>query len=201
VAFLRLPRPGLYNCSPRKCSKEETLTYTLDEFYGDAREVLKEKPGPEARQAVRKNLERLLQNDAFVAQYCGPNAKPGIEVIHRCPDTGYNVLVHVYERGKAGPPHDHGNSWAVYGQAAGHTIMTTWKRLDDGHEKGHAELTKDKIFRLDPGMAGEFEPGEIHSIEISDGSRFVRVTGTDLNKIETSVFNPQAQTVAAGNRL
>ena len=67
--------------------------------------------------------------------------------------------------------------------------------------KGHAELVKDKEFRLEPGMAGVFEPGEIHSIEISDGSRFIRITGTDLNKIDTLVFNPQAQTVAVGNRL
>jgi predicted metal-dependent enzyme (double-stranded beta helix superfamily) len=50
-------------------------------------------------------------------------------------------------------------------------------------------------------MAGVFEPGEIHSIEISDGSRFIRVTGADLNKIDTLVFNPQAHTVAIGNRL
>jgi predicted metal-dependent enzyme (double-stranded beta helix superfamily) len=177
------------------------LAYSLDEFYRDARKALQEQPGPAARQAVRKDLERLLQNRAFVAEYCGPDAKPGIQVIHRCPDTGYNVLVHVYERGKAGPPHDHGDSWAVYGQAAGHTVMTIWRRVDDGREKGHAELNKDRSFRLDPGMAGIFEPGEIHSIEISDGSRFVRVTGTDLNKIDTLVFNPQAQTVAPGSRL
>ena len=177
------------------------MAYSLDEFYTDARTALKEKPGPAARQAVRSALERLLQNKAFIAECCSPDAKPGIQVIHRCPETGYNVLVHVYERGKAGPPHDHGDSWAVYGQAAGHTVMTTWKRVDDGHEKGHAELKEDKSFRLDPGMAGVFEPSEIHSIEISDGSRFVRVTGTDLNKIDTLVFNPQAQTVGVGNRL
>lgn len=180
---------------------EERLSYTLDDFNAEVRTALKQEPGPAARQAVRKNLERLLRNEAFIAEQCGADAKPGIRVIYRCADTGYNVLVHIYERGKVGPPHDHGDSWAVYGQAAGHTVMTTWRRVDDGREKGHAELTKDKEFRLEPGMAGVFEPGEIHSIEISDGSRFIRITGTDLNKIDTFVFNPQAQTVAVGNRL
>jgi hypothetical protein len=173
----------------------------LQDFYSDARKALLEQPGPDAHEAVRKNLERLLKNEAFVAQYCGPDAKPGITTIHRCPDTGYNVLVHIYERGKSGPPHDHGTSWAIYGQAAGHTTMTLWKRVDSGQETGHAELTKDRSFALEPGMAGTFEPSVIHSIEISDGSRFVRVTGTDLNKIDTLVFNPQAQTVGVGNRL
>jgi predicted metal-dependent enzyme (double-stranded beta helix superfamily) len=177
------------------------LRYTLEEFYRDTRKALQEQPGPAARQTTRQNLERLLHNEEFLAQYCGPDAKPGIQTIHRCPDTGFNVLVHVYEKGKAGPPHDHGGSWAIYGQADGHTIMTTWKRTDDRSEEGRAKIEKDKTFRLDPRMAGTFEPGEIHSIEISDGSRFVRVTGTDLNKIETLVFNPQAQSVAAGSRL
>lgn len=177
------------------------MAYSFDEFQRDTRDALKQRPGPEARQAIRSNLERLLHNEAFVAEYCGPDAKPGIQVIHRCPDTGYNLLVHVYERGKAGPPHDHGKSWAIYGQAAGNTVMTTWKRTDNGLPTGHAELKKEKDFRLDPGMAGIFEPGDIHSIEISDGSRFVRVTGTDLNKIDTLVYNPQAQTVTVGTRL
>ena len=177
------------------------MAYSLDEFYSDTRKSLLEQRGPDARQTVCKNLERLLQNQAFVAQYCGPDAKPGIQTIHRCPDTGYNVLIHIYERGKSGPPHDHGASWAVYGQAVGHTTMTLWNRVDDGRQSGHAELTKDRSFGLEPGMAGAFEPGVIHSIDISDGSRFVRVTGTDLNKIDTLVFNPQAQTVGVGNRL
>jgi predicted metal-dependent enzyme (double-stranded beta helix superfamily) len=185
----------------KRLPEEGSLLYTLDEFTRDTRNALSEQPGPAARQTTRKNLERLLQNEEFVAQYCGPDAKPGIQTIYRCPDTGYNVLVHVYEKGKAGPPHDHGDSWAIYGQADGHTVMTIWKRTDDRSEEGHARIEKDKTFRLAKGMAGVFEPREIHSIEISDGSRFVRITGTDLNKIETLVFNPQAQSVAAGNRL
>ena len=177
------------------------MAYSFDEFQRDTRDALKQQPGPASRQAICRNLERLLHNEAFVAEYCGPDAKSGIRVIHRCPDTGYNVLVHVYERGKAGPPHDHGKSWAIYGQASGNTLMTTWKRMDNGQAAGHAELNKEKSFRLDPGMAGIFEPGDIHSIEIADGSRFVRVTGTDLNEIETLVYNPQAQTATVGSRL
>lgn len=177
------------------------MGYTLEEFYQDTRKALQAQAGPAGREVVRQNLERLLKNEAVITLICGPEATPGIEVIHRCPDTGFNVLVHVYERGKSGPPHDHGNSWAVYGQAVGHTVMTKWKRLDDGSQKGHANVEKAGSFRIDPGMAGKFEPGEIHSIEIADGSRFVRVTGTDLNAIETLVFNPKEGLVAAGSRL
>lgn len=177
------------------------MAYTLEEFYEDARNALKANPGPEGHEAVRAKLEQLLKDEAFVAEYCGPDAAPGIRTIYRDPETGFNVLIHIYEKGKSGPPHDHGTSWAIYGQAVGNTTMTVWKRLDDGKDTGKAQLEKDRSFQLDPGMAGKFEVGDIHSIQISDGSKFVRVTGADLNKIDTAVFNPEAHTVAAGNRL
>ncbi len=177
------------------------MVYTLEEFYADARNALNEDSNSAGREAVRAKLEQLLSDEAFVAEYCGPDAQPGIQTIYRCPETGFNVLVHIYEKGKSGPPHDHGKSWAIYGQAVGRTVMTLWKRLDDGSDSGHANIEKDISFELDPGMAGKFEVGDIHSIEICDGSKFVRVTGTDLNTIDTAVFNPQTKTVAAGSRL
>lgn len=177
------------------------MAYTLEEFKADARDALKASPDAAGHDAVRAKLEQLLQDEAFVAEYCGPDAKPGIETIFRCPETGFNILIHIYEKGKTGPPHDHGTSWAIYGQAVGRTIMTVWKRLDDGSDAVRANIEKGKSFELGPGMAGKFEIGEIHSIEICDGSKFVRITGTDLNAIDTAVFNPEAKTVAAGNRL
>ncbi len=177
------------------------MAYTLEEFYTDARAALKADPGPAGHEAVRAKLEHLLKEDGFVAEYCGPDSKPGVQTIYRCPETGFNVLVHIYEKGKTGPPHDHGKSWAIYGQAVGKTVMTVWKRLDDGSESSDARLEKDKSFELDPGMAGIFEIGDIHSIQIGDGSKFVRVTGTDLKTIDTAVFNPESKTIAAGNRL
>jgi len=177
------------------------MTYSLDQFCDDTRRMLQQKPGPEGRDDVRANLTNLLTDDAFLSEYCGPNAEPGITTVHRCAETGFNVLVHVYASGKSGPPHDHGASWAIYGQAVGHTDMATWKRLDDGAASGKANLEKERDFRLDPGMAGTFEPKDIHSIQISDNSRFVRVTGTDLNTIETLVFNTKEGAVAPGARL
>lgn len=177
------------------------MAYSLEQFCSDTRRMLAEKPGPGGREDVRANIANLLTDETFLAEFCGPDAAPGITTVHRCRETGFNVLVHVYASGKSGPPHDHGASWAIYGQAVGHTDMATWKRLDAGGSSGNAKLEKDRSFRLDPGMADTFEPGQIHSIEISDNSRFVRVTGTDLNTIETLVFNADEGTVKPGNRL
>ena len=177
------------------------MTYSLDAFCADAKQLLGNTPGPAGRQACRDALEQLLSDEDFLAAYCGPEAKPGIETVYRDPDLGFNVLVHVYAQGKSGPPHDHGDSWAIYGQAVGETIMSTWKRLDDGSADGKAKLEKENTYQLDPGMAGIFEPKDIHSIVITDNCRFVRVTGTDLGTIDTLVFNADEGTVKPGNRL
>ena len=174
------------------------MGYTLEQFTDDARAALKGQPGAPGREQLRRLLERLLQDPDFVALYCGAQAEPGIRSVYRDAETGFNVLVHVYATGKTSVPHDHGKSWAVYGQAAGWTDMSLWKRTDDGSTEGHAELAPQETFRLEPGMAGVFEPGVIHAIHFLDGARFVRVTGTDLDTIATSRFDLAANKVVSG---
>ena len=110
------------------------MASAFDQFCEASREALSTHNGPEGRRLVQQHLETLLNDPDFVAAECGPDAEPGIRTIYRDKETGFNVLVHVYEGGKKGPPHDHGRSWAVYGQAAEWTDMTTWKRNDDGDD-------------------------------------------------------------------
>ena len=47
---------------------------------------------------------------------------------------------------RIGKPHDHGSSWAVYGQATGITNMTVWDRMDDRRKINYAKLVKSKKF-------------------------------------------------------
>src|SRR3546814_6292652 len=76
-----------------------------------------------------------------------------------------------------------------------------WSRLDNGKDDAKAELKKDRTFRLEPGMAGIFEVGQIHSIRFPDGTKFLRVTGTDLDSLPTRRFDPEKQPAAAGSSL
>ena len=177
------------------------MSYTLEGFCADCSKELKAESGLDGHEKVRVNLEKLLGEVDFIAAHCGPNAEPGIRTIYKDAETGFTVLVHVYEAGKTGPPHDHGTSWAVYGQAAEFTDMTVWRRLDDGATDGKAELVKEQNFRIAPGMAGKFEVGDIHSVHFPDGARFVRVTGTDLDSIPTQRFDPDKDVVKVGSRL
>lgn len=177
------------------------MSYSFEQFCADCRAALKMHPDETGHEQVRLNVERLIRDEAFLAAECGPDATAGIRTIYRDAETGFNVLVHIYEKGKSGPPHDHGTSWAVYAQVREWTEMTLWKRLDDGTNDARTELVKDRSFRLEPGMAATFEVGQIHSIRFPDGARFVRVTGTDLDAIPTRRFDPERQTVTVGSRL
>lgn len=159
------------------------MAYDLDQFIADCRASLTRDPGPAGREQVRTNLERLLHNADFVREYCGDEQPHGVKTLYEDPALGFLVLAHTYDKARVSPPHDHGASWAIYGQAVKYTDMTEWEREDDGSDPQHAKIRPVKKYRLDPGQAGIFQDGAIHSIDYPDKARFVRVTGTDLDKI------------------
>lgn len=177
------------------------MAYTLEDFCDDCRASVGAGRGDESREEIRRNLARLLANEEFVAAHCGPDAEHGVHTIYHDPETDVHVLAHIYEKGTESPPHDHGPSWAVYGQAIGHTDMTVWRRTDDGSVEGHATVEPAKSYRLEPGMVGVFNPGDIHSIKFPDGARFVRVTGTDLKKVAQRRFNVRDNTVTVDDPM
>jgi hypothetical protein len=67
--------------------------------------------------------------------------------------------------------------------------MIEWEREDNGSDPQHAKLKPVKKYRLTPGKAGIYQDGKIHSIDYPDFSRFVRVTGTNLDQINRVRFD------------
>ena len=163
------------------------MPYGLDQFIADCRATLSRDPGPAGREEVRQKLERLLTNREFVAQTCGDDVPHGLKVLYEDKELGFQILAHVNDKARKSPPHDHGASWAIYGQATKHTDMIEWERTDNGG--GRAELKEVKRYRLNPGQAGIYQDGAIHSIDYPDRARFIRVTGTNLDKINRVRFD------------
>jgi predicted metal-dependent enzyme (double-stranded beta helix superfamily) len=164
------------------------MSYDLDQFVADCRTSLARDPGPKGREEVRVALERLLSNKEFVEEYCGENVPRGLKVLYEDPKLGFQVLAHINDKARVSPPHDHGASWAIYGQATHYTDMIEWEREDDG-SSGTAKLKPAKKYRLLPGHAGIYQDGKIHSIDYPDSSRFIRVTGTNLDNIHRVRFD------------
>jgi predicted metal-dependent enzyme (double-stranded beta helix superfamily) len=159
------------------------MSYTLDQFIADTRNALKRDPGPAGREQVRKKLEELLSNKDFVEEYCGDHVPRGLKLLYEDPELKFQILAHINDKARVSPPHDHGESWAIYGQATKYTEMTEWEREDDGSNPKYAKLKPARKYRLMPGQAGIYQDGMIHSIDYPDYARFVRVTGTNLDQI------------------
>jgi predicted metal-dependent enzyme (double-stranded beta helix superfamily) len=171
------------------------MAYTLENLIDDVKASYDDATGNADLQKVRVHLEKLLTNAEFIEETCGDHAEYGAHTLYQDEDRGFMVLAHINEKGRTSPPHDHGASWAIYGQAREFTDMSEYKRNDDGSDASKADVEKVKTYRLDPGMAGVFDAHEIHSIHFPDNARFIRITGTDLATIETLAFNMDEKSV------
>ena len=151
------------------------MAYSLDDFCGDVRAILSERDDHDGRQEVRRKLEVLLADPGFRAAYLDSD-EDGMAQIYEDPDLRFCVLTYNMTAAHSSPPHDHGESWAVYGQALGHTDMTIWSQPDG------KRIAPTRTFRLEAGQAGLFDVREIHSIIYCHGAKFVRVTGVALGR-------------------
>lgn len=168
------------------------MAYTLEQFTADARAALQAENNAAGRERVRVLTEKLLANQAFVAEHFPADKPVGRHKIFEDEATGFVVLVHINDKAHKSPPHDHGSSWAAYGQVTDHTDMTVWQRTDGGSGKGDAALEPVREYRLMPGSVGLYDVGEIHSISFPDGARFLRVTGKDLDYVERLKYDAAA---------
>lgn len=164
------------------------MAITFEQFCDRARQALQADGGNDGREQVRQALEELLRNTDFVAANCAADREAGIEEFYRDPETDLRVLLHTYNAGRITPPHDHGSSWAIYGQAVGYTDITMWKFTGDENEAGVKTVEPAGKTRIHPPQAGVFHPGELHSIHFTEGGRVVRVTGTDLKAAGQTSF-------------
>jgi hypothetical protein len=158
------------------------MAYTLEQFCTDTHAILKSKPLASALTQVADRLARLLANPDFVAETFKDDMPPGKRVLHHDGELDFYVMAHVQEGGKAGKPHSHGSSWAIYGNALASTEMTEWRRTNPESED-HAELAAVSRYSLGPGQTRAYGPNVIHSTAHPQKAWVIRITGTDLDKL------------------
>src|SRR5690349_322640 len=107
--------------------KEARMPTTLEQFAAECRAILKAEPGPAGRSRIRDRLQQLLRDPQFVESNVTEKT-PERHILYEDPDLGFCILAHNYSNAKTSPPHDHGPSWAIYGQAKGETEMTDYQR-------------------------------------------------------------------------
>jgi hypothetical protein len=69
--------------------------------------------------------------------------------------------------------------------------MTLWQRTDSGSDPDFAKLKAGSTpYRLVPGKAGVYYGRELHSTATPVNTRYLRITGTDLENIERLRIDP-----------
>jgi len=84
-------------------------------------------------------------------------------VLYEDAELGFTILAHGYTGAKSSNPHDHGPSWAIYGQADGETIMTDWECLARPSETAPGKAKHIKDYVMKPGDAYLYDIGVLHS--------------------------------------
>lgn len=171
----------------------------IEQFIQDCRDAIGGHEGQKARDIIAEKLAALTTNETFVNEHCGPDAEVGDHVLHKDPELGFMILNHVkdYERGQ--PPHDHGDSWAMYSQTVGVTEITEYERCDDLSKDNYADVRVVKKYDLKPGVVGSYAPRDIHSIHYLPGVRFIRIVGHDFTLVSQRVFDLDEKTVKITN--
>ena len=162
---------------------------SLEEFAARCRDALKARPGPEGRRQVCELVRQALRDPGFVAAQI-PEGTPERKLLHEDPELGFAILAHGHTGAKASGPHDHGPSWAIYGQAAGQTVMTDWECLarPEGDRPGKALRLRD--YALSPGDAYLYEPGVLHSPRRDGPTRLLRIEGVNMDRVRRLPYEP-----------
>jgi predicted metal-dependent enzyme (double-stranded beta helix superfamily) len=158
------------------------MSHTLEQFSTACHRILKADPGPQGRQQVCNLLQEVLQDEAFVATHLGDNV-PERKILYEDPELGFCILAHVYQGAKESPPHDHGPSWAIYGQARGETEMTDWKLVTPASDKTPGKVEREKTYTLTPGMAYVYNEGDLHSPRRAGETRLIRIEGKNMDTV------------------
>jgi hypothetical protein len=159
------------------------MGYTIEDLSAECHDAIAAANNADGREQVRQRLEKALADTNFVETHLGPHADSERNILFEDPDFGFCIIAHVYNGAKASGPHDHGPSWAIYGQAKGTTEMTEWdvKKMPENGEPGIVEPVK--TYEMTPGDAVLYDIGDVHSPRREDSTRLIRIEGTDMKKI------------------
>ena len=163
------------------------MGHTLEQLATTMHDILAAEPGPAGREKVRALVEDVLKDEAFVAKHLGDDV-PERKILYEDPTLGFCILAHNYTGAKESAPHDHGPSWAIYGQARGETVMSDWTVLEPAAEGKAGKVRHARSYPLKPGDAHVYNEGDVHSPRREGPTRLIRIEGTNMERVKRLSF-------------
>jgi hypothetical protein len=148
---------------------------------------VKNNDNPDGRRQVAALLSEALADRTFVESLFGDDS-PERKIVHEDPELGFCILAHRYTDARQGKPHDHGPSWAIYGQADGETVMSDWQPIEAAAPGKPGKVRKLREYTLTPGVAHLYNEGEVHAPSRSGPNRLVRIEGTNLERVARGTY-------------
>ena len=163
------------------------MAFTLASFASDIHKILKADPSLTGREKVRNLVQEALKDEKFIANYINDKT-PDRQVIYEDNELGFCVCAHVNRDAKEANPHDHGSSWAIYGQAIGETEMSDWEVLEPAAEDKPGKVRRARVYLLKPGMAHIYNEGDVHSPKRVTTTGLIRIEGKNTQKMKRFAY-------------
>ena len=158
------------------------MPQTLDSFAALVRDILRKGSSPAARENVAVLLRDALKDRVFIESLFDETS-PERKVVHQDPQLGFCILAHRYTGARSSPPHDHGPSWAIYGQVDGQSAMSDWALVEAASPDRPGKVRKLRQYLLTPGFARVYNEGELHAVSRAGPTRLIRIEGTNLDRV------------------
>ena len=163
------------------------MAYTLEQFAAACHRILADEPGSAGRKKVCAVVQDVLKDEAFIARHLGDDV-PERKILFEDSQLGFCILAHVYQGARESKPHDHGPTWAIYGQARGETLMNDWALVERASETKPGKVRHVRSYPLKPGMAHVYNEGDLHSPRRDGPTRLIRIEGTNMDKVKRLAY-------------
>jgi predicted metal-dependent enzyme (double-stranded beta helix superfamily) len=163
------------------------MSPSIEKFAAECRTILTSEPGPSGRRKICLRLEMLLRDPNFVEANLH-DATPERQVLYEDPQLGFCILAHHYKGAKDSPPHDHGPSWAIYGQAKGETEMTDFALVAPASPDKPGKAKPLRTYKLTPGMAYLYNEGDLHAPRRKGPTQLIRLEGMNMDRVKRLRF-------------
>ncbi|MDC0092682.1 hypothetical protein OAI86_00015 [Alphaproteobacteria bacterium] len=168
------------------------MPYTLNDLADDVKEIIVNNTIPDGSDKICYFVSKALMDQNFIVENLPDRleGEPPRQILYEDKDTGFCICGHVYANEAIGSPHDHGPSWAIYGQASGETEMTDWEIIRDKSQGDTIYVKPIKKYIMKAGDVHFYDVGHVHSPVRKDPVRLLRIEGDNLDHITRSNIKP-----------